>query len=270
MIQFQKRFPQEPILRSLIKFYWVVRSHEAVSIEHTLIPTNNSDLILNFGTPISYRDPQGPVQCGTYHFSGIRKFPLTVFKSGIPDTIGISFYPEGIYPFLNIPCSEFTEQVVDLNSLWGSRAAIFDSVADFDSTSERIAHLETILLSLLKNGSYRETKLPAIVKDLSCFTGAPVKLNTYCREQGVSERTLERLFRKNIGITPKAFIKVSRFQQICNHIISGKYNSLTTLAYDYNYYDQNHFIKDFKDYLGAAPSRMNSEMSLIRKLFNFR
>ena len=69
----------------------------------------------------------------------------------------------------------------------------------------------------------------------------------------MTNKTLERKFAKYIGKTPKQFIKLIRFQHILSELQHTSYNNLSVFAYENGYYDQAHFIRDFKTYAGLTP-----------------
>jgi AraC-like DNA-binding protein len=81
-------------------------------------------------------------------------------------------------------------------------------------------------------------------------------------------RQLERHFRKQIGISPKQLSKAIRLQATLNLLINKKSETLTDIAYESDYFDQNHFIKDFKDLVGFTPKEyLGNERMALSALF---
>ena len=71
----------------------------------------------------------------------------------------------------------------------------------------------------------------------------------------------------HIGISPKAFQQIHRFQKLSNFLLYNKINlNLTELSYDYHYYDQTHFIKDFKHFSGTTPSQFLKDSRTIKEV----
>ncbi|MFZ2446136.1 MAG: helix-turn-helix domain-containing protein [Syntrophobacteraceae bacterium] len=81
-----------------------------------------------------------------------------------------------------------------------------------------------------------------------------IRVRDLARVTGISVRTLERVFIEQVGLPPKKFIRLVRFQSALNKLKEGIYRSLAELAYDCGYTDQSHFIKDFKELSGISPS----------------
>ena len=69
----------------------------------------------------------------------------------------------------------------------------------------------------------------------------------------LSERSFERRFKQYVGISPKLYSRISRFQAVLNQIRLGQHNRLTDLAYENDYADQSHFIRSFKEFAGCSP-----------------
>jgi AraC-like DNA-binding protein len=69
----------------------------------------------------------------------------------------------------------------------------------------------------------------------------------------LSERSLERRFKEYIGIPPKLFSRICRFQASLGHLRNNKYDKLTDVAFENDYADQSHFIRSFKEFAGFSP-----------------
>ena len=88
------------------------------------------------------------------------------------------------------------------------------------------------------------------------------------KDDVAKRRQLERHFRKQIGISPKQLGKAIRLQTTLNLLLNKKSETLTDIAYESDYFDQNHFIKDFKDLVGVTPKEyLNNEHMALSALF---
>lgn len=81
-----------------------------------------------------------------------------------------------------------------------------------------------------------------------------IKIPQLARAMGCSERTLRRNFKDQIGISPKEYSKIYRLYKVVEHMEQPVCNNVATLSYDFGYYDQPHFDREFKDYLKVSPS----------------
>lgn len=260
-IPFKKYSPNHVALKGIVKNYWFVKTSVPVEVNHALVPVNNCDIILNFGTPIIYSNNGGIDEAHPFHFHGIRKKEIVVIQKGKLDTVGISFTPHGLYEMTNTPMCEFTDRLVSLADVL-SDIGVFDSLAQMKCPIQRINAIEKFLLNRIKDiYSY---DLTTITKDLS--SGSFTRVNHYCRETGISERTLERVFKKHVGISPKSFLKLSRFQKLFSQINSGNYSRVKDSIYDLGFCDQTHFNREFKSYVSNSPSGL-AKLPLIKNLF---
>lgn len=250
-------FPKHPILRRLIKFYWWAKADTSINISQPLLPTLSNDIILNFGTPLHYNTGSSIITPDRIHFSGIRNTPIILQHKGVQDIIGISFYPAGIYSLLQIPLSDFKFQHgFSLPDILRRKAALFDEVYETNSTAERVDKIEEILLKLIDPEPIYESNIIKIVDTIYDTPFYDTKLYNFCDKMGISRKTLERLFSKMIGVSPKMFFNHMRFQEIYLRLKFSDYDSLTNLAYDYSYFDQAHLNKDFKKFAGITPSQL--------------
>ncbi|WP_211234000.1 helix-turn-helix domain-containing protein [Chitinilyticum litopenaei] len=89
-----------------------------------------------------------------------------------------------------------------------------------------------------------------------------IAINTIVNADQSLKRKLERQFLDTVGVSPKQLSKLVRLQTALKLLINQK-ETLTNIAYTSNYYDQSHFIKDFKEFTGIRPSDFFDEKSMI-------
>jgi AraC-like DNA-binding protein len=92
-------------------------------------------------------------------------------------------------------------------------------------------------------------------------------LDKLASDCGVSNRYLQKLFLEKIGFSPKFLIRITRFQHAMNQLIHSQTTSLTELACHTGYYDQAHFIREFREFTGELPSRFQLSRHPINQYF---
>ena len=263
-----KRYNVEnSILKNFIKFYWLMESDHEISIDNKLLPANNTDIIINYSNPVTYEKDRNSVIPDRVHFNGIRSSTEIIKQSGKVKVFGISFYPHGIYPLLKVPMKEFTGKVEDLDNVLGDFSGfIADIMADNNiSAEERIRVMEKIILEKMDCGCL-DNKEKMVFSD---FYVNSKSVKDFCSKSGINIKYLERLFFKYTGVSPKVFSRITRFQRISREMLYYRnYNNLTELAYDGEYYDQTHFIKEFRKFSGVTPGKFLNDRETVKHLLS--
>jgi AraC-like DNA-binding protein len=138
--------------------------------------------------------------------------------------------------------------------LFGKKASegLKQTIFQATNTNNRIEIIEDYFLEKLKN----KTTIDKIVKstiDALFSTGGSTPINAILKDELNKRRQLERKFFKQVGMSPKQLGKVIRLQTALKMLLSQQTESLTSIAYESEYYDQAHFIKDFKEFTGTTP-----------------
>lgn len=175
-----------------------------------------------------------------------------IFKSspGV-GTILVYFTEVGITHFSNSPAHELFNQSVSLDNLFpkASIAQTEERLCNAKTDTERIKIVERFLLSQLKDRQADNMIIEAV--KLIYDSRGSIKIKELSEKLFTSQSPLEKRFRKIVGTSPKKFSSIVRFNAVLDNL--GKYKSLTDLCYEYHFFDQAHFIKDFKQFTGDTP-----------------
>jgi AraC-like DNA-binding protein len=167
-------------------------------------------------------------------------------------SILVRFTPQGA-TCLGVPASLLTGGSASLEGFFPSRRIreLQGRVLDAQSSSERVQAVEDFLLSL----PFDED--PLVERSLQLIEtsdGVAPSVATQARLVGLSERQFERRFLRRVGLTPKRYASLRRFERAV--ALASTSPSLTDAALDAGYYDQAHFIRDFRRFTGAAPGAL--------------
>jgi AraC-like DNA-binding protein len=196
-------------------------------------------------------------------FCGMFDEPFYVYHSGeisnyTKELFAIRFFPGGIYPFLKQSLNAFNNKIVDINEVWSEIVSeLAEKIMAVCSFTERISIVETFLLKKyfnFNNSNYFRNDTLANLLYKIVKTKGLITINELAQEEIVSIRQINRNFEKWIGLNPKTFSMVIRFQNILLDIEKSKAIDWQYLSYKYNFYDQSHFIKQFKKFYGTKPS----------------
>ena len=267
-----RRYPvQHPLLKKYIKFFWELRI-EHVRLNHNLIPQRNINLRINLS-----ETPQYVYQNGKEHlmdnvfFSGLqdRFMNARLILKGNVDMLGICFLPEGFYPFLKIPVSEFKNQVVGYSDVGFKKAKkISEKLKEASGIEYRLNILENELLTMLDDTRHTPENFlqlfNALKKNDDLF-----QLSDFCQQNNIGIRILERMFNKYVGVSANTYTTLNRFHASLNQLLQSDYCKFSDVAYNNDYFDQMHFIREFKRYTGNTPKsfiHQNNSILQIGKL----
>lgn len=185
--------------------------------------------------------------------SGPRSEFFVIDTSGQAAVAGVHFKPGGAFPFFRVPPAEMADQSVALEGLWGTASGwLRERVLGAKSPEDKLRTLERCLLERLAKPLERH---PAVSFALQRLTSAyPPGIAWIVNQVGYSQRHFIELFSDEVGLTPKLFSRVSRFQQVIRAAHSMEEIDWVQMALDCGYYDQAHFIHDFQSFAGISPS----------------
>ncbi|MRG45798.1 helix-turn-helix domain-containing protein [Chitinophaga sp. SYP-B3965] len=171
----------------------------------------------------------------------------------------IRFKPTGLYGLLGISAHLFRDEAIDgalvLPALFPEITERLMACKDIDSC---IAVVEPYLLVLAKKASYTSVGVDQMVK-LVMASSAKTSINALQQKVCLSQRQLERNFVKEIGTTPKLYSRMVRFSNMLQHKMHHTDTKWSGLAYEFDYADQMHLIKDFQHFLGVSPGDFVAE-----------
>lgn len=175
--------------------------------------------------------------------------------------IGIEFFSHGAFPIFGIPMSETVDRLWNADEVfgkWGSDTQ--KGLRNRRGLNEKVAYIQDQLFRLLLKNVRDNRLVEHCVKTLKSADGR-ISLLELERQTGYSCRYLDLLFRKHVGFRPKFLAEVFRFQRFYRKWAKGQSLDLfKEELYDY-YFDQSHFIREFKRMTGLPPRKFSREVS---------
>jgi AraC-like DNA-binding protein len=161
---------------------------------------------------------------------------------------------------LGVPATAMTGRVVTLEDLWGNAAAerLYARLAAAPSTAAAAVVFEHAIAERLAGAG--PDLAHAELARAAATRLASASVHAVAVELGVSERHLRRVFRETVGVSPKAFAKLARFQRALRAARAGTPANWASIAAAVGYYDQAHLIAEFRAISGVTPRALLSEL----------
>jgi AraC-like DNA-binding protein len=239
-------------LRPYIDRYWVWEDEANLP---KLLPGTGCEVMFHYRNPFSLYDDRSEVQLPECHLICPRHMPSRAKPSGQVGFISVRFRSGAFRHFCRIPMNEMVDSILDLKQIWGGQGASLErGVLESSHLEERIHCIEQFFLSCLQQNEKQETWLDRAINEVY-YRFDSLSLSDLSRQYAVSERHLQRKFKEATGVGPKYFQRVARFQTTLKELILNHQTEYLDTALTYGYYDQSHFLKDFKQFVDESPSQ---------------
>jgi AraC-like DNA-binding protein len=266
-VRYFSKTPSQP-LGDFVERLWHFRDAPAHSRER-IVPSGTVELVINLQEDeVRIYDPARPDCCKRFSgavVSGVYSGCFVIDTREHASIIGVHFRAGGAFPFFDIPVSELRDTHVDLEALWGAAAAeLRERLCAAVTPAERFCLLEKTLMDHLSRSLERHS---AVRFALNAFARADSDLivGDIAEETGFSQRRFIQVFKQEVGMSPKLFCRVRRFQQALALAQRQTAPNWAHLALECGYFDQSHFINEFRSFSGLSPleyARQRSERVL--------
>ena len=250
------------ILSKYIKNYFIVETNCSIDFlpNERVYPCGNATMVFHYGFPSKFRKKNSGeyiepnlVICGqqTHYYD--------LSLSGKTGMILVIFKPHGVKPFFNFPVTELSNENLSLQDLANSEAKeLEEKLFNSANNIERIIHLENFLIKrLIHNNDFK--RVEHAVKMIENSKGQ-IKTQDIAQEVCLGIKQFERTFSKYVGLNPKKFVGIIRFQNVVQMKRKFKNSNMYLLASENGYYDQSHFNHDFKSLTGITPKDFFTNM----------
>jgi AraC-like DNA-binding protein len=244
-------------LSAFVSCIWYSEGFEGSHQRERLLPNGESGIVFDLRErPVRIFDADNDARFQTFApaiFCGARTDCFVIETSAQERVIGIQFRPGGAFPFLAMPASEVANATYSLDDIWTGQAALIrEALMDAGGVDAMFSILERALLSRLKHSLPLHPAITFAVSRLA-RPGGSVRVRDVADCVGLSSRHFMELFREQTGLAPKAFQRVRRFQQVLRTLRADSGENWAGVAYRCGYYDQAHFIHDFRLFSGLTP-----------------
>lgn len=249
------RIPKPP-LSKFVRMLWYYDGYPRVHAKERILPTGTIDIIINLKEDATRlydkRDTKKCLQNRGIAVSGVLSEYAVIDTEEQMQVMGVCFEPGGAFPFFRLPVDELRDIHVSLDEIWGESANTLRSdLLELPTWESRFDRLEEALKKRMLAFDHHPAvrfALDEMQRHHSQSVGALVD------KVGLSSRRFIQLFSSQVGLTPKLFCRVLRFQQVVQNIGGIGEVDLPDVALRCGYFDQAHFIHDFRAFSGISPT----------------
>ncbi|MEY2557677.1 MAG: hypothetical protein QOE34_1102 [Verrucomicrobiota bacterium] len=222
-----------------------------------ILPDGAVELIVNLGDPQKLCHPDDYSRSTSFRhswISGERTAPIVIDEAGDVHLIGVRFRPGGAWPLLGLPLSEFTGRVVELDAVLGREMdRLRDDLGEAPDDKARFALVEAWLSHRMRAHA-QAPRAVSYALEVIRRGGDAVRIGRIADEVGLSHKHLLREFDRCVGLRPKMFARVCSFQRAIDWIGHKPAVDWADAAVACGYYDQAHFIHEFRAFSGLTPA----------------
>ena len=263
-----------PPLDAWIESIWLCRNDPQPRALERVLPSGAAQLVVNLAEDETrvYEDSAAGLVChrspGTILTGVTTRFQI-IDTDEQAFVAGVVFRPAGTIPFVAAPACELHPADVPLDALWGhTRTTLLRE--QLLGTPDPDATLDTLEAALLD--MYREkTAHPAVRFALSEFRAQPSLARVRVVTDAIAlspKRFIER-FKADVGVTPKRYCRLLRFQRVVARTRPGRPTDWTELALACGYFDQAHLIHDFREFSGLTPTAYEARRTAFHNHVTF-
>ena len=258
---FCRHMPGEPLAR-FVDWFWFYDDFYPDHCQEHVLPDGTFELVINLREePRKLFDRKNEERYTTFRrgwLSGTHSAYIIIDAVPASSMIGVHFKAGGAAAFLGLSAEELRDQVVDLEAIWGRCVWPWrDRLLAAPGPPAKFRLLEQFLLELWQRRSSDLQRPRRVHWALGQFLKEPdtVTIRSVVEQLGISHKHFIEQFRHEVGLTPKLFCRIQRFQKVLSTIKAQQPVEWADIASSCGYFDQAHFVHDFQAFAGLNPTR---------------
>lgn len=259
-INFQIVKPSDD-LKEYVQSIWFINNHENKKDKKELIykvlSECGSGLVYNLADSIDYE-----INKTFYSFKkapiilGPTKFLMKFIFKGEINAVGIRFFPATGHLFFKHKMNELSDKVIEASESFANALDLDQKLKKASNQADIIKFIEDHLRKILEQTKANDSPvLRRVIEEMNKNTD--LCLEDICQKFHLPLRELQRLFKSHVGVAPNIYIRINKIFHVKTKIAANDFDTLTNLSYNNGYYDQAHFIREFKAFMEETPKRYN-------------
>jgi AraC-like DNA-binding protein len=267
--QIIKYYPMHPWLKRYVTCYHIWKRAETYTPKQLFLPNNMVGAGFTLSGKLIINTEKIAIEAPAAGTRNVYSKARSIETKGAFYNISIRFKPFGLKAFTKADCKPmFEDECMELEHLFGLQETqqLVEKLQAVQGDAERVQVLEQFLLEhcLDDDNQLIREMITTIDSQNQVF-----RIHDLATSFGTSERQIHRLFHKYIGISPKAYISLIRFRHFVHLLNTQKHNAVEA-ALESGYFDQSHFIKEFKSFTSITPQQymLKQQQQTVSDFYN--
>jgi AraC-like DNA-binding protein len=259
-------FNPHPLLRQCVDSYLIISVDrpEGGYVEHSFLPHTTQNLVFSLKPGSQVYDCLHSEFTARHFITGPNDQPRRVRLYDGMKNLVIHFKPGGMFKLFQLPAYYFYNKSRDANQFLGKQIQEIARQLSETGLSEKIELLDTWLIAHLQKERKTDRNIDEAIRLIERRKGN-ISIRELEQETFTTKRTLERRFQEQVGLQPKTFARLVRFNEVIRFVEANLNLKWRQLADKFGYYDQSHFIHEFKTLTGTVPHDFPTRQTRLEK-----
>jgi AraC-like DNA-binding protein len=248
-------FPTDEIEKTFLNCIWRITDFDSNKRKEIILPKGTVEIIFNFSDNISYFNPSSQVKkkLPLVFMNGINLKPFELYKTGRQAFLGIQLNGIGLRLLFNISAHEAKNNIYDGKNVCVHLHSLAEQLYAEQSFSQQVAMILTWIRKKMPLSNH-QFPIQRVQKLLHLNFAHDLTVKKMSHEICLSDRQLRRFSHEWLGMNTEAFMLYQKYLR-CLHSLHHANQTLTTIGLEAGYYDQSHFIREFKSFTNLTPKQ---------------
>lgn len=260
--------PPPEHLKKYIRYFWTLDNSGHEGVPKTFGPMADGCPGLIFQAEGEAFLDEGQQEMSKLLVYGQTTRATKIIAAGQFRTIGVYFYPDALKTIFGVNADEYTDTCFDLDAVTQKQGIyLLDQLHEINSLDKKIEGLCSYIFSQIRKNHTLENEAMQFALGQIIASNGNIALKDLQDKLFLTERSFERRFKEHVGITPKLFTRIVRFQSSLQQLRKSDFDKLSDIAFENDYSDQSHFIRVFKEFAGVSPQQYRKNLNEVVKNF---
>ena len=246
-----------PPLQEYIQSYFIWENSEPLTnnmVEMQSAPNGYTGIVINYRDPYCTWEAPGKWNSTSQSFiAGQYTKKYKIGLNGSLGVIGVIFWPGAMTRLLKIPASEFTDKRIDLDLIFGNSFKLLEEqILECHTNEARIGILNKFFRKYIYGDNIKQDLVGEALTKIIKYKGI-LSVHDLAKNHCLSPRHFRRVFTDRVGVSPKLYSRIKRFNYI-SYLTINEFQSWQDIVFKGGFYDQAHFIRDFCHFTGKKPT----------------